>query len=303
MKYIMKIKHSPKDPVKCVAHTYRQQGRSVAEVPSKDRVAVISGRVKGRLLRKAAVDAKTLVARHHGGRSAKVKHVVISSEDIKEPEKRKEAMRAVTKIADDFLKRFAPKSDAILCVHRDRLHVHGHLVICNSDGKRALNWRKNDLREMQGFGWVNPKTKEQFNIESGRGKGRNPPEFSNAPYPLARGLLAKELAGLERRELYARIESGKEIQVARRNKRGEVTSVTYRGRTIRLATIEGLRGRRLDLLGGVVPQEGSDSRIHPPAIGAGLRSTDNDHRERRSAYVRRGHPRIRRRLRVQTPDL
>lgn len=302
MKFIVKIKPSPKRVEKLLRHVYGQ-GRSTPEVASKDRVAVISGRIQGVLLRKPAVDAKTLVARHHGGRSAKVKHVVISSEDIKEPEKRKEAMRAVTKIADDFLKVYAPKSDAVLCVHRDRLHVHGHLVICNSDGKRALNWRKNDLREMQGFGWVSPKTKEQFNVESGRGKGRNPPEFSNAPYPLARGLLAKELAGLERRELYARIKSGKEIKAARRNKRGEVTSVTYRGRTIRLATIEGLRGRGLDLPGGVKPQEGSDSRVHPPTVGAGLRNSDGDHGQRRSAYVRRGYPRVRRHIRVQTPDL
>jgi hypothetical protein len=48
----------------------------------------------------------------------------------------------------------------------------------------ALGWAKATIRLMQGMGWVSPETKQEFGIESGRGAGRNSPEFSDAPYRL-----------------------------------------------------------------------------------------------------------------------
>jgi hypothetical protein len=87
--------------------------------------------------------------------------------------------------------------------------------------------------------WVNPATRQKFEIESGRGAGRNCPGFSDAPYPLSASLVATKLAEMNMEEINENIRTGK-IQVGHVNKRGKISSIIYRGRRIRLRTIQGL---------------------------------------------------------------
>jgi hypothetical protein len=141
----------------------------------------------------------------------------------------------------------------VVVVHDACEHLHLHLVLRNeSVSGGALGWAKATIRLMHSMDWVSSETKQEFGIESGRGAGRNSPEFSDAPYPLAASLAAKQLAEMEMDKIHEIIRTGT-IQVGHINKRGEITSIIYNGRRIRLRTIRGLAAS-----GRVVLPEGKD---------------------------------------------
>ncbi len=231
MRAIVTIKSTPSSPTALMRHCLKPHGRDADEISCEDRVSAIGGRIEGGITRDARVDIESLISRHHG-RGKRVKHVVISCQDS-EGEARAEALAALPGLANDWIKSYAPTSDYIYLVHQDRQHPHMHVLLCNSDGKKCLDWSPQQLRRMQDFKWT-------VRATSGRGSGKHH-EPGRGVYPLARNLRATELLKLTKEQINERIKSGS-ITVGRRNSSGVITSVIIDGRRIRLSTLERLRG-------------------------------------------------------------
>ena len=240
---ICAIKPSGKSLRRLLRHCYLPVSRSGREVESIGEdvssrvVARINGSV-GAMTMRPADDARGL-AGDVTGRS-QYRHVVLSCEDTTESQERKDCFRALVFMASHWMARFAPDSPYLGIAHDDRTHPHLHLIIKNegADGG-CLSWSKDTVKSMQSMTWVPPELKTQFGIESGRGQGINPPEYSSAPYPLSKNLDAKWIASLTTEEINEHTRQGT-IKAGRINRRGEITSIEYNGRRIRLSTIRGL---------------------------------------------------------------
>jgi hypothetical protein len=257
MKVIVKIKRSGGSLRRLLAHVYKPIGRTAREVvalqPDGSRVAGVINGMDGGMTRVPKLDASALAWGLTG--RGEYRHVIISADDCKNPDERRKQVRALLQLGREWVKRFVPAGCYLGVVHDDREHMHLHLVLRNeSVSGAALGWVKATIRVMQSMAWVSPETKQEFGIESGRGAGRNSPEFSDAPYPLAASLDATKLAEMDMEQINENIRAGT-IQVGRINKAGEITSVIYNGRRIRLRTIRGLAE-----CGGMVhPQRTNDA--------------------------------------------
>jgi hypothetical protein len=226
MRAIVAIKASPRLAANLINHCYTFAARAGNEVPCTDRVFSLSGNVEGILLREAAIDSFTLLSGHHG-KGRPVRHVVISMEDCADPFLRTASFRRLIKMARQFVRKFARGARYIAIVHADRLHPHVHLIVCNSDGRRTLNWTPATLREMQSMLWTSLAT-------SGRGTGKNK---AVAVYPLARQLDAKTISTLTPEQINDLI-TAKQLSIGRVNRAGDLTSVVFNGRRVRLSTIQ-----------------------------------------------------------------
>jgi hypothetical protein len=263
MKVIVKIKRSGGSLRRLLAHIYRAKGRSVREVAALqrdgNRVAGMVNGMDGGMTLVPRLDAQTL-AWGLAGRG-EYRHVIISAADCMDLEERKKQARALLQMGREWVRRFVPGGSYLGVVHDDRAHMHLHLVLRNeSSVGAALGWAKATIRLMQGMEWVSPETKQEFEIESGRGAGRNSPEFSDAPYPLATALDAKQLAEIEMEKINELTSRG-EIQTGRVNRHGEITSIIYNGRRIRLRTIRGLAARG-NLAVPIRPDRGGRANQH-----------------------------------------
>jgi hypothetical protein len=244
MKCIVKIQPSGKSLRRLLRHVYLPEGRLGREVEpmqsSGNRVVTTINGMVGGLSLKPSLDAEALAGDVKG--RLPYRHLVISAEDCTNVDERRGMFRALMDLAKEFTKAFAPHVPYVMVGHDDRAHPHAHLIFKNeSEDGRCLQWSKDQVREMQSMSWVSPQTKETFGVESGRGRGVNPPEYSSAPYPLAAKLDAKTIAGFNQEQINEYTKSGA-IKTGRVDKQGNITSVIYNGRRIRLATVRGLAG-------------------------------------------------------------
>jgi hypothetical protein len=241
MRVIVKIKPSGKSLYRLLRHVYLDKGPAGREVPSiltnGSRVTETISAVPGVIQMNASLDAKVLAGDVEG--RSQYRHVVISAADTEDLGEREKNIKGLVQMGKEWMKTFAPGTPYIGVAHDDRRHTHLHLVLKNEglDG-RCLSWAKDTVRTMQSMEWVSLETMEIFDVQSGRGKGINNSDFSNSPYPLA-NLHAKTLAGMTTEKINELTSNGT-ITTGRINKRGEITSINYNGRRIRLRTIAGL---------------------------------------------------------------
>ena len=145
---------------------------------------------------KEAIRDNLLRHHHHGKSRELIKHVVLSMEDMQDIERRRIAMRILRRMAHIFLKKYANNSPAIAICHADKLHPHIHILICNSDGERALHWTPKMLREMQSMTWLTTDLTKL--VQSGRKAHR---KAIHNTYPKAKLSVAMELATMAPDEL------------------------------------------------------------------------------------------------------
>jgi len=242
MMVIVKIKPSGKSLRRLLRHVYLPEGRLPREadplLPSGSRVlAGINGMAGGMTFRPAD-DAHSLAGDIEG--RGEYRHVILSAEDCVNFDERRSMFRGLMAMGKEWMRTYAPDTPFVGVVHDDRVHPHVHLIAKNegADG-RCLSWSKDQVREMQSMSWVSQSTKETFGVVSGRGCGQHTPEYSDAPYPLAKNLDAKTIAGFTKEQIHEYTNSGA-LQTGRVNQRGDITSVIYNGRRVRLSTIRGL---------------------------------------------------------------
>jgi hypothetical protein len=242
MKVIVKIKPSGKCLRRLLRHVYLPEGRLPREVEpllrSGSRVLARINGMTGGMTFQAADDAHNLAGDIKG--RGEYRHVILSAEDCANVEERRTMFRGLMAMGKEWARKYAPDTPFVGVVHDDRAHPHIHLILKNegADG-RCLSWGKDQVREMQSMGWVSEATRETFGVVSGRGCGQHTPEYSDAPYPLAKSLDAKTIAGFTQEQINEYTNSGT-LQTGRVNQRGDITSVIYNGRRIRLSTIRGL---------------------------------------------------------------
>lgn len=225
MKAIVAIKSSPSDPRRLLAHCYREHGREADEVPCEDRVLELFGQIEGVITRQAKVDCRSLLSHHHGSGKL-VRHVVISGEDCADPTTRIDFLERLKKMAFEYIDTFAPGATFLGVLHQDRLHPHVHLLINNSVNGRTLNFSPKLLKEMQSMSWT-------AHAQPGRGAGQGK---AIRAYPLAQNLDIKKIYQLKPEEINELIAQRK-IEIGRVNRRGDITSIIYNGRRIRLSSI------------------------------------------------------------------
>ncbi len=258
MKTIVTIKRACRFPRALLRHCYLPMGRQDREVEALQEsgnrvVGIINGLDVGTVTQSPATDAKTLCSNVPAGRSA-LRHVVISIEDILDPAARMNAFEALADMGEQWIQKFAVGASYIGVMHDDRSHPHLHLLVANNDeanGDARFAWQRSTLKEMQAFDWVAPATKEKFSIESGRHVGVAKRERSGLPYPAA-SLDAAMLANATNKEL-EEYEHSKLLTIGRRNKIGDITSINFNGRRIRLSTIRHLAQARPRLAHPVGP--------------------------------------------------
>jgi hypothetical protein len=208
------------------------EGRSQREIDDgQSRVALIEafGLVGSLDEYKLGALRDNLLRQNHDSKSKEAaKHVVLSVEDTLDPAARRAALRILRRMAMEFLKVYAPGCAALAFAHNDRKHPHLHLVIANSNGYRALNWKPKVLRQMQSMEWLSKDL--QIVVQSGRRASR---KVSHEPYPTAKLSLAAELAALPKAEL----------EKISWEVRGNTRVFTYKGRRVRERTVERERER------------------------------------------------------------
>lgn len=245
MKLIVVIKPACRRPRGLLRHVYLHEGRMGREcaaiLPDGDRVVgYLNGLDAGTITRNPATDARSLCGHVPNGRAA-LRHVVLSFEDMRGNESRNLAFEALADLGEQWIQAHAPYSSFIGIMHDDRNHPHLHLMVANCDesnGDARLAWSPADLREMQSLKWVSPATTEKFSIETGRHNGLSRREGRGMPYPSLL-LDAAKLAMATAKEL-ENYEHANIITVSRRSKSGEIKSINFNGRRIRLSTIRQL---------------------------------------------------------------
>ena len=116
---------------------------------------------------------------------------------------------------------FAPASAWLGAVDRNTRAVHLHLVVCNSDGERTLNFSPSVLSKMQ-------------EMESWTGGIL---ETGKRGAILAKLTTAKQLKEMTYEQIHDHIKRGS-ITVGRCNRKGEITSIIFNGRRVRLSTVQ-----------------------------------------------------------------
>jgi hypothetical protein len=282
MKMIVAIKPACRRPRSLIRHCLLPKGRKAREVEGVREddhrvIGLINGMTAGSV-GSPAVTARNLCGDVPAGR-APLRPIVISAEDTEAMPDRLDAFAALTDVAQQWLAAYAPHSPFLAITHDDTRHPHVHLLVANTvadEEETRLAWSPSVVSEMQSLAWVSDSTKQEFAIESGRHRGATRRESRGMPYPNAQ-LDALKLAKLENEQIYERIKSG-DITVARRNKAGEITSIIYEGRRIRLSTIRHMAAHQ----GCDVPSGGGTDRSHQRAK-----------RQRRTPRGHRGHTRHR----------
>jgi len=241
MKLIVAIKSACRRPRSLIRHCFLPKGRAGREVDAlradDHRVVQILNGMEVGSIGSPAVTARNLCGDVPQGR-APLRHVVISAEDVAGAERRLDAFACLAAVAQDWIQAYAPNTNFLAVSHDDRRHPHIHLLLANSDrshDESRLAWSPSTVSEMQSLDFVSDATKETYLIESGRHRGISRREQGGMPYPGAR-LDALKLANMTDNDI-KEYEHRNELTIGRRNKAGEVTSVVFQGRRIRLSTI------------------------------------------------------------------
>lgn len=242
---IVAIKKACRSARSLLRHVFLKTGRMGREVPpllqDGDRiVGVINGLEVGAVTRSPATDAKSLCSEVPKTR-AQLRHVVLSLEDMRGQGDRTKAFEALADLSEQWIEKYAPGSAFIGVLHDDRAHPHCHLLVANSNpfaGDDRLHWKPSTLKEMQSLEWVAPATAEKFSLSPGRHNGLTKREGSGTPYPAA-SLDAAILAQATNQQI-EHYEKSNLLTIGRRNKHGEVTSIVFNGRKIRLSTIRAM---------------------------------------------------------------
>lgn len=174
-----------------------------------------------------ALNAERLMEGHHGkGRATR--HVVLSLEqggDLPDSH--------LAVVAEKFTATFAPGVAWLGAVDRNTKAVHIHLLLCNSDGQRTLNFSPEVLKRMQAVSvWTDGI------MQDGR-RGA----------VLAKLTTAQQLKEMTHEQIEQQIRTGT-LTIGRCNRKGEITSVILSGRRVRLSTVQrfalGCRDERRD---------------------------------------------------------
>lgn len=254
MKLIVAIKSACRRPRSLIRHCFLPKGRAGREVDAlradDHRVVQILNGMEVGSIGSPAVTARNLCGDVPQGR-APLRHVVISAEDVTGAEKRREAFACLAAVAQDWIQAYAPNTNFLAVSHDDRRHPHIHLLLANSDrsdDESRLAWSPSTVSGMQSLDFVSDATKETYLVESGRHRGISRREQGGMPYPGAH-MDALKLAKMSEEEL-KHYETRNELTVGRRNKAGQITSVVFRGRRIRLSTIRQMDQSRRSALPG-----------------------------------------------------
>lgn len=241
MRMIVAIKPACRRPRSLIRHCFLPKGRMGREVEGLrgdgHRVVQILNGMDAGTIGSPAVTARNLCGDVPVGR-APLRHVVISAEDTATSGARTSAFECLAAVAKDWIRAYAPNTNFLAVSHDDRRHPHIHLLLANSDrthDERRLAWAPSTVSEMQSLAFVGESTREQFLIESGRHRGITRRERGGLPYPGAH-LDALKLAKMTDKEIKT-YELRNELTIGRRNKAGEITTVVFRGRRIRLSTL------------------------------------------------------------------
>jgi hypothetical protein len=264
MKLIVAIKPACRRPRSLIRHCFLPKGRQPREVEGfradGHRVVQILNGMDAGTIGAPAVTARNLCGDVPEGR-APLRHVVISAQDTAGADSRLEAFQCLAAVAQDWIKAFAPHSNFLAVAHDDRSHPHIHLLVANADradDDRRLSWSPGTVSEMQSLSFVEESTRETFSVESGRHRGVTRRDQGGMPYPHAR-LDALELAKLTNKQIEEHEQTGT-LRIGRRDKHGQVTSVVFNGRRIRLSTIRHMgQTRQAGLSGG--PRAGRNHRV------------------------------------------
>ena len=240
--------------MRAIVHTVKRDG------PTKKRVAYLANKktlLGDWLGNDAALNAERLIENHHG-KGRKTRHFIVSLEhgaDLPDEQ--------MGEVAERFAAAFAPGVAWLGAVDRNTKAVHLHLLLCNSDGERTLNFSPQILRKMQEVA-----TWSGGVLETGR-RGA----------VLAKLTTAKQLKEMTYEQIRTAIEN-RTLEVGRRNKEGVITSVVLGGRRVRLSTVQ-----RVGTIGG-----GSENRL-PDVPKMGVVCDVAARRKRCKAETRRGYGR------------
>ena len=236
---------------KCIVHVIRHTGNPTRQVSYLAKKGVLIGPWVSDDVR---LNSALLMESHHG-RGRKTRHVVISLEQGAECED-----SLFEKVAEQFVAAFAPGAEWRGAIDRGKTKcLHMHILLSNSLNGRTLRFSPDTLRQMQ-----------QVNIWS-----KNLLESGKSDKITSRLSSARKLAEKSYEQIRNEIENG-QITIARCSKRGEVSSVFYEGRRIRLATIQRVvltrdpKDRESN-----IPQVGMDG-----GMGVGFRQASHAARQR-----------------------
>ena len=244
MKMVVVIKRACRRPRSLIRHCLLAAGRKPREIDGlRDdghRVVAITNGMHAGAVTSPAVTARLLCGDVPEGR-APLRHVVLSAEDMTHAADRVSAFAALADVAEQWLAAFAPSSPYLAIAHDDTAHPHMHLLVANYDQRNddaRLAWSPSTVSAMQSLNFVSPETHQQFSLESGRHRGATRREGSGLPYPRA-DLSALKLAKMSDKQIEYYEHTGN-LTVARRNKLGEITTIIFENRRIRLSTIRQL---------------------------------------------------------------
>jgi len=244
MKMVVVIKRACRRPRSLIRHCLLAAGRKPREVDGlRDdghRVVAITNGMPAGAVATPALTARLLCGDVPEGR-APLRHVVLSAEDMSDTAERVNAFAALADVAEQWLAAFAPSSPYLAITHDDTAHPHVHLLIANHDlhnDEARLAWSPSTVSAMQSLNFVSQETKQQFSIESGRHRGATRRDGSGLPYPRA-DLSARKLAKMTDKQIEHHERTGN-LTIARRNKLGEIATIIFENRRIRLSTIRQL---------------------------------------------------------------
>ena len=198
--------------MRAIVHTVKRDGPTVKRVGYLANKKTLIGDWLGNDIR---LNAERLVEAHHG-KGRKTRHFIVSLEQGADlPDEQ------LSIVAERFATTFAPGSAWLGAVDRDTKAVHVHLLVCNSDGERTINFSPSVLQRMQSVAdWSGGV------LQDGR-RGA----------VLAKLTTARQLKEMTYDQIQSAIATGA-LTVGRRSKQGVVTSVVLGGRRVRLSTVQ-----------------------------------------------------------------
>ena len=198
--------------MRAIIHTVKRDG------PVKKRVAYLANKsvlIGDWVGNDVTFNSERLMEGHHG-KGRKTRHIILSLEqggDLPDT--------LFATAAERFMATFAPQSAWLGAVDRNTKSVHLHLLLCNSDGERTLNLSPSVLSKMQ-------------EVESWTGGIL---ETGKRGAILSKLTTAAQIKSMTYEQIHDAIERGS-ITVGRCNRKGEITSIIFNGRRVRLSTVQ-----------------------------------------------------------------
>lgn len=187
-----------------------------------------------------APDGEALLSSHHGGKASKARSIAFSTQYFSTQEEALAHAPALPRVCSAYRTHWAPQSNAISIVHLTEgkkqwagmWRLDAHLIICNSDGRRGLQWDRHQCQAMQDFAWL-PAIEAPSAIVSGKGAGITR-RTQKIPYPNAKNLIAYDIGQLTDEQIETNISHGL-YGAARRAKDGRVISIEASGKRVNIA--------------------------------------------------------------------